>query len=161
MPIKIIQYACEICGYIYGGKKVDPEDAKRMAEECEDRGPIIEYPIGCMYGDNTEDSFYKNITLCVATNRECPTNAHINDGSYWACRDVGFGDSLDESMCSGCSLSLGKYDGNLDPTQDNFKRMVKWLRSQMIDITVWDGEKPVSLATYRKKWREKQNEQSD
>ena len=158
MTFRIIQYACGICGYVYGGKNTTEEDAKRWAEECEARGPMIEYPIGCMYGDNTKGAFYQNITLCVAENREMPTSSHMNVGSSWACRDTGYGDSLGESMCSGSSLSLGKGDGGLDPTQDNFKRMVKYLRSQMIDITVWDGEKPVSYATFMKRWREKKNE---
>lgn len=132
---KIIFYECELCRRRYTEKK--------HAEECE-RAKPPEYPIGCIYGDH-KDSMYKNITFAVAKNR---FTGHLNVGSSWACRDNGYGDSLGENTCGGNSLMLDKYHANLDFNHPTFKRMVNWLKSQNIPITVWDGEKAVPLSEY-------------
>jgi len=124
---KIIKYECEICRRQF---KTECD-----CKNCEDMGEAPPYPIGCIY----ENPFYEDITFAVAHNNH---DGHANFGSSWACRDNGYGDSLGVNQCGGVSLKLNK-NNNVDPTTPHFKRMVKWLRSQSIDITVWDGEKAV------------------
>lgn len=137
---KIVQYECDICRQRYSEKE--------EAEKCEARAFADEYPIGCMYGDHEKGSFYENITFAVATN---DTDHHINLGASWACRDNGSGDSLGESLCSGNSLNLNNFDANLDFEHPTFKRMVEYLKSQNIPITIWDGENPVPFEKEKKK----------
>jgi len=137
MPIKVIRYECAICGQRYS----EESDAK----ECEDRGTGEEYPIGCIHASHVKGDIYENITFAVAINE---IKGHANWGSDWACRDNGAGDSLGEQKC-GCG-TLKLYHDKIDPEHPTFKRMVKWLRKQKIDITVWDGKKPVKLKEWLK-----------
>jgi hypothetical protein len=130
----------------YGGRL-----AEKYAQECEDRGPGVTYPIGCIYGDHADDSMYDKITFAVAENR---IEGHSNRGSSWACRDTGYGDSIGLEKCGGSTLWMSKSCGNLNPRTPHFKRMLSFLRSQQIDITVWDGEKPISIATFYKLHRQ-------
>jgi hypothetical protein len=82
----------------------------------------------------------------------------MNVGGSWACRDIpGVGDSLGEERCGSGDLSLQKYDGNLNPDHPTFKRMVDYLQSQGIDVTVWDGEKPVFLEKWLEERARKKN----
>ena len=134
MPKKVIHYECEICGRRY--------KTKQGAVNCEKRGTGINYPIGCIYGDHTRGMFYHNITFAIATNR---VDRHTNLGSSWACRDNGAGDSLGLARCGGNSLRLTDHDGKISQYHPTFKRMVKWLESQKIPVTVWDGERAVLL----------------
>jgi hypothetical protein len=145
MPKKIIQYDCDICKYRF--------NTWDSAVECEDRGHGEEYPIGCIYGDHTPGDMYANITFAVAKNE---VTGHSNWGSSWACRDTGYGDSLGEETCGSPTLTLCYHHSYLNPLTPHFKRMVKWLRSQLIDITMWDGEKAISYATFMKLYREKE-----
>lgn len=136
----IIRYKCEICKEEYL--------SEQTALDCEARGLPPKYPIGCIYGNHEKDAFYEGITFAVARNRcnESGGLGHMNVGSSWACRDrPNVGDSLGEERCAGASLRLSKYDGNIDPEQPHFKRMVEWLQSQNVDITVWNGKKPIFL----------------
>lgn len=140
-------FECEICNYRH--KKVE------FAVGCEARGPGKEYPIGCIYGNHEKDAMYADITFAIAKNRIV---GHANWGSSWACRDR-CGDTLGESMCGGGNtLHLNKHTSHLDTAAPHFRRMVKWLRGQQIDITIWDGEKAVSYATYFKLLRKKKTD---
>jgi len=140
MPTKIIQFDCNICKRRHSDKE--------SAQICEDQGLGVEYPIGCIYANHEDGAFYQNITFAVAENL---INKHYNNGGSWACRDIfGVGDSLGKQMCSGSSLDLNEYDSHIDIEHPTFKRMVEWLQSQNIDVTVWDGEKAVPLG----KWLE-------
>ena len=142
---KIIEYECEICRY----RSTD----KKSVEKCEARGLGKQYPIGCIYGDHSEGAFYENITLAVAQNKiKKGCMGHSNTGNSWACRDNGYGDSLGRERCGSGTLYLNKHDGRLDFNHPTFKRMVDYLKSKNIPITVWDGSKPVPY----KKWMKKQ-----
>jgi len=134
MPKKVIRYECEICRSRY--------ITRSGAIDCEKRGPGVSYPIGCIYGNHTKGVLYYNITFAVATNL---IDGHGNWGSSWACRDSRAGDSLGSQKCGGNSLELTDYDGKISQHHPTFKRMVKWLESQEIPVTVWDGEKAVPL----------------
>ena len=142
MPTKIILYQCDICKLKYYD-----DDAEIDAHQCEARGPGKTYPIGCIYGNHGEDAMYNGITFAVARNK---IEGHANWGSNWACRDTGYGDSLGENKCGGSSLWMTKSECNVNPHTPHFKRMIKYLRDNMIDITVWDGMKPVYYATFYK-----------
>jgi hypothetical protein len=133
--MKIIpeQYQCEVCGSRYS--------TKEETTLCELRKAPI-YPIGLIYGNHSRDAFYKDITFAVAENK---IHEHYNNGGFWACRDNGYGDSLDEELCCGGSLFLGEYDGKIDVNHATFKRMVEYLKRKNIKITVWDGSKAISL----------------
>lgn len=140
---KIVEYQCEICFGVYREKK--------NAEACEARGLPEGYPIGCLYGTNNyPDSFYARITFAVARNiMGTRVSGHINMGSSWACRDIpGVGDSLGDQRCGTGSLKLSEHDANLDPEHPTFKRMVDWLESQDIPVTVWNGKKAIPLKEY-------------
>ena len=134
MPTKIVKFDCNICGRRY--------DLKKDAQICEDQGPGTEYPIGCIYANHEDGAFYQDITFAVASNS---VERHSNNGGSWACRSNNYGDSLGTEHCGGSSLSLNEYDSHINVGHPTFKRMVKWLQSQNIDITVWDGEKAVPL----------------
>ena len=148
---KIVKYQCEICFQVW--------EEKKNAEDCEARGLPEEYPIGCLYGTTNEpDSFYARITFAVARNiMGTRMSGHMNMGSSWACRDIpGVGDTLGNLRCGSGSLSLSDYDANLDPEHPTFKRMVDWLQSQDIPVTVCDGEKAISLEQFMEKGYEKE-----
>lgn len=141
MKIVPERYRCEICGSTYNDK-VD-------AFECESRGEAVMYPIGLIHGNHSKDSMYSDITFAIAELSAC---GHANDSSKWACRDNGAGDSLGKQMCgNGNSVHLNKYDAKLNPDHPTFKRMVNWLKENKIPITVWDGEKPISLSDFLKR----------
>ncbi|MCK5292860.1 MAG: hypothetical protein KAR39_12695 [Thermoplasmata archaeon] len=140
---KIVEYECEICFSTFKEKK--------NALACEAQGLPEEYPIGCLHGTNNyPDSFYAEITFAVARNLVGPRRfGHMNAGSSWACRDIpGVGDSLGEDRCGTGSLKLSEYDAHLDPEHPTFKRMVAWLESQDIPVTVWNGKKAIPLEEY-------------
>ena len=138
--IKITHYECLICGNRY--------DKETDAKKCYDKGLYTKYPIGCIYGDHRKGVFYENITFAIAENRACETNKHLNNGSSWACRDTGCGDSLGKSMCGGNFLNLNEYHSHIDIEAPHFKRMVEWLREQGINITVWNGIEAIPLLKY-------------
>ncbi len=147
MVDKVELWECGICGYRY---KTEAE-----AKQCEDRGPGKEYPIGCIYGDHTPGAMYEKITFAVAYNQVEPKGmyAHMNTGGSWACRDNGAGDSLGNSRCGGPTLFLNHHQCRIDPSSAHFIRMVNYLRKNQIEITVWDGEKAVSYATFLKRFK--------
>lgn len=139
----IVRYQCEICFQVY-----DEEDT---ALACENRGLPEAYPIGCLYGTtNDPESFYAGITFAVANNIMGTRNSgHMNMGGSWACRDIpGVKDTLGSERCGSGSLSLSDWDAHLDPKHPTFKRMVDWLKSQDIPITVWDGKRAIPLEEY-------------
>jgi hypothetical protein len=127
------------------------DDAEMDAHQCEARGPGVTYPIGCVYGNHSDASMYEQITFAVAYNR---IEGHANMGASWACRDTGYGDSLGENRCGGNSLWMSKSCGSLNPRAPHFIRMLEFLRSQQIDITVWDGEKAIAIANFYRLHRE-------
>ena len=137
--ITITEHQCELCKLRY--------DVMEDCMKCEARGPGKTYPIGCIYGNHEDASMYEQITFAVALNR---IEGHMNCGASWACRDTGHGDSLGPNRCGGPTLWLSKSCCNVNPYANHFKRMIKYLRDNMIDITVWDGTKPVSYATFYK-----------
>lgn len=148
MPIRIVAYQCKFCKLKYygGGAEID-------AHQCEARGPGATYPIGCIYGNHSTDSMYERITFAVATNR---IEGHANMGASWACRDTGYGDSIGAEKCGGSTLWLSKGDCQLHLKAPHFHRMLSFLRSRQIDITVWDGEKPVAIGNFMRLYRKKE-----
>lgn len=142
----ITLYQCNICRTRY--------NELESAIHCFERGLAPYYPIGCIYGNHEAGNMYEHITFTVATNEPNIYFPHMNDGASWACRDSDAGDSLGESMCAGNSLHLTKHNAKIDPSQPHFKRMVKWLRNQRIDITVWDGDKAITYTAFMRKWFE-------
>lgn len=129
------KYVCGICGYKYS------ERYDCLA--CEQKGHAVEYPIGCIYGDLRKGAFYEDITFAVAENIPDKMNPHLNNGGSWACRDNGSGDSLGDFMCGGSFLTLNEHNCFIDKNHPTFKRMVTWLESQDIPVSVWDGKKAV------------------
>jgi len=120
-------YVCEICRQRY--------PTREMAERCEARGPGREYPIGMIYGLCDRDLVFAIISNNV--------QRHSNWPCFWVTRDNGASDTLGvDSICGGSSLD---HPCPPNPETPAFRRMIKFLRSRSIDITVWDGEKPVSL----------------
>ena len=132
-----VKYKCMICTWSY--------NSLENAIECASRGYAPTYPIGCIYGNHKKGHMYENITFAVAQNR---LELHSNLGYLWACRDTGAGDTLNEEMCSGGTLTLNEHYKYLDVETPHFKRMVKYLTEARIPITVWDGEKAVPYEEY-------------
>jgi len=97
-----------------------------------------------IFASHGDGDFYENITFALAKNR---IEGHANNMSLWACRDNGAGDSLGEQRCGGGPVPKveSDYGTNIDVEHPTFKRMVKWLKSQDIFVTVWDGEIAVPL----------------
>lgn len=126
-------YICEVCNREYSTQK--------MAEECESGGAAVEYPIGMISGYYGEG----DLIFAVAENR---VRGHINKGGLWATRDNRAGDNLGKELCGGSSLG-GFHPPN--PKTPAFQRMIDYLTSKGIDITVWDGQKPVPLDEWIKK----------
>lgn len=122
------RYECQICGRSW----TDPEEAKR----CEARGRGPEYPVGCIHGDH-ESSLYRDVTFAVAASS---ADGHTSLGAFWVCRDNGFGDTLGPAVCGRCPIRLNRCFGRVNPESPTFKRMVAWLQSQDIPVTVWNGE---------------------
>lgn len=134
---KLIQHwECEVCRRRY--------DEKEEAERCESHTPV-EYPVGCVFMDDP-NGMYGGFCFAVAEN---DIRGHLNSLSLWACRNNGGGDSLGNSMCGGAHTDLGKYSRFADPRTPTFQRMINWLQSQNIPVTVWDGERPVPLAEWK------------
>ncbi len=125
------KYECEICGRQFAKRE--------RAAECEGLSRK-EYPVGLIFGDHTPDAFYKDITFAVAKIRFF---GHCNDSPRWACRDNGAGDSVGEEMCGGNFLELSEYDAKFSEDHPTFKRMVKFLKSQNIPITIWNGKEAI------------------
>lgn len=140
MANKIVttKYECSICERRF--------DTLEEAESCKAQGDWPQYPIGMLYGDHEEGAFYKEITFVMASNQQL---GHGNNGSSWAFRDNGAGDSIGKNRCGlGGDIRLGKRHGKLNPEHPTFKRAVGYVRSLGLEPTVWDGEKPVSLSEY-------------
>jgi len=138
--MKIIpqQYQCEICKRIY------LSDVEAL--ECESRKPPI-YPKGMIFGGN-KNGMYRGMTFAIA---QVKSSNHSNDSFLWVCRDTEIGDSLGVDKCSsGNYLDLGKGD-TPNPNHPTFKRMVKYLRNNLILITVWDGKKVIFLKNFKQK----------
>ena len=127
------QYECDICHRRY--------TTKEEAMECEAKKAPI-YPIGMIFGNNEPEAFYESIVFAIAENG---IDRHWNQTSCWACRGGKLkfvGDSLGKQMCgSGNFTRLGPYDAKVDRTLPEFESMRKWLISQKIVPTIWDGEK--------------------
>lgn len=145
-PMKTIPalYQCEICNRKY--------DVEADAIQCEMQGVLSEsehYPVGMILADK-DDYHYGNITFALAKYDE----VHGHDTRYvlWACRGAG-NDSLGSQMCGS---SNGHYHRRLkkehrcnpDVNSVHFKRMVAYLESENIPVTIWDGTRPVPLAEY-------------
>lgn len=128
---KIVEYECEICKSRY--------DSEKNARDCEDTGLAPEYPVGCIY----QQSFYKNMIFAVAENY---LDRHYNYFSSWACRDIEIGDSLGKNMCGGnrsCKLNEHMAIQEEHRELPVFQRMVNFLKSEGIRVTIWNGTKPV------------------
>jgi hypothetical protein len=83
--------------------------------------------------NKNKTELYNGITFAVATS---VMNGHYLQGSMWATRDNGAGDSLGGERCGDGSL---RVHGVPNPNHPTFKRMVKFLQSQNIPVTVWSG----------------------
>lgn len=143
MMKKIVRYECEICNCEYE----NIEDAL----ECEARGLPVFYPIGTIWGNHNEGSFYEEITFAVAVNRSVK-HSHSNYGGSWACRDNGAGDTLGKSKCGSGTLRLTEWHNKLNPEHPTFKRMVAYLESEGIDVRVWNGKEAVYLEEWLKEY---------
>ena len=130
---KHIVFECEICGGRY--------NTEQGAIDCESRGLGPEYPIGCVFGNHTPGDLYSGITFAVAGNDT--KWKHYNDLILWACRDNRHGDSLGDEKCGGCHTDLRADDAKINKEHPTFKRMIAWLKSRGIPITIWDGTKAV------------------
>ena len=127
------QYECEICRRRFATAK--------EALACEQRKVPI-YPVGLIYGNHTPGTLYCDITFAVA--RENTIERHTNITGSWACRSRFYGDSLDDNLCGSANgLSLSEYDAKLDFEHPTFKRMIEYLESKNIPITIWNGKEPV------------------
>lgn len=141
MVKKIEYWECEICGNRF--------DSEENAKDCEARGvpDISRYPQGMLVGDHS-GGLYKDITFAV-----CKVNVHKHYFSfvYWACRENKAGDSLGENLCgSGSYVDPDRINNNLNIKHPTYIRMIKWLQSQNIPITVWDGFKAIPLDDWLK-----------
>jgi len=143
MKVIPARYVCDICGRKF--------DSEADALECEAAGlpetNKARFPIGMILGD--KGGFYEDIAFAIADYDE--NIGHDARYVMWACRSTN-GDSLGKSVCGSSGgdrlLDLVGRKCSHDPESDNFKRMVAWLESQGIPVTVWDGSKPVPLAQY-------------
>jgi hypothetical protein len=123
--------------------------ARRCEKKCLEKSKIPIIPEGMIYGEpQNPKALYPNMTFCVA-------KKHKQDGEYiqagnWACRQNSNGDTLGNQYCSG-NQSFPGYGKNVpDINHITFKRMYKYLRKVIgvENITVWNGEKPVSIYDY-------------
>lgn len=153
----ITYYECDICRTQY--------HKAEHAQKCEAAGYGTEYPVGLMYGNHTQsEHLYYDITFAVASNH---LHSHTNWGYSWACRDNGYSDSLDESICtSGNELKLTEHHGHLNPNHPTFKRMVNYLIDHKYplndhEIQVWNGKEPIPLAQYIEEWNQRHNLRSN
>lgn len=141
--MKIIQlYQCEICGTTY--------DSESAALACEGRGKDDgeRWPIGLVYAYGKDDHLYAPITFAVAGYYQTHSSKHSKPEIFsWACRDMPnpHGDCLGENTCGSKSHNSIKRLPPTDPETPHFRRLVAWLQSQSIPVTVWDGSKPVPL----------------
>lgn len=129
---KIIKYECGICGRRF--------DNMGDAFACEAEGLAREYPIGCIFACHTAGAMYSNMTFAVASNR---LEKHLNWRTRWACRDNQYDDCLGENKCGSDINDLNEYDARIDFNHPTFIRMVEWLKSQSIPITIWNGVEAV------------------
>ncbi len=142
----IVRYECEICQREY--------DKETKAIQCEMRGIPDLLPTGLILGGGS--GMYKNITFAVAEAyyNTGPSGKHLADFCAWACRDTGAGDSLGKERCSGNHLydNESKFSGLEAPDVNHptFKRMVKYLKSQNIEPTIFNGKEIVPLNNYLK-----------
>lgn len=143
----ISYYVCDICHEHF--------DTAKEAQQCEDQGraegDAEKFPIGMILGE--KDGFYSNMTFALAQH-ELLEDRHSSTYVTWACRDGGpYGDSLGHNLCCSpngndtASLRPG-YNDTPDIHAAHFKRMVSWLQSRNIPVTVWDGTRAVPLEEY-------------
>lgn len=132
---KIEYFQCEICKSQF--------DSFEDAFECEKKPAPREYPKGLIFADNRKGAFYEEIIFCVAKNS---VEGHVNNISLWACRNNKFGDSLGKDMCgSNNSATLNENSVHINRNMSEFGRMVKFLKDNGIPITMWNGNKAISL----------------
>jgi hypothetical protein len=139
--LTLTTYQCEICG-----------DKFREAEHalaCEAKGVFDRskcYPVGMILASNGPGDLYEKMTFSVASYGEA-NGKHSAYFSMWACRDEsGYGDSLWEQTC-GCHdhHDLNSHYANIDHTRPSFQRMMTYLKSRGIPVTVWNGSAPVPV----------------
>lgn len=140
----LIEYQCEICSR----KHSTADDALA----CEARGRFDMskvYPVGMILASNKPGDLYEKMTFAVAVYGKSD-GKHTCNFHCWACRDTGpAGDTLGDDTC-GCwsHADLGTYYAQVDPERPSFKRMVAYLQSKGIAVTVWDGARPVPLGEW-------------
>jgi len=134
-----IKYICEICNAKY------QEEESALA--CEARGVEIacDKPIGLIYGNHQSGEMYHNCTFAVAQHYrgDWGSERHRICFNSWACRENVYGDSLGNDKCEGSDLN--EWYAHLNPETPHFKRMVTYLESNDIPVTVWNGKRPVPL----------------
>lgn len=127
-------YVCEICGSDYE----NPDNAL----ECESQGIGKTYPTGMIFAHN-DNGLYGNIIFAVASNR---VDGHSNSISAWAARDgANYRDSFGNHKCMSPTNIMNKWYARINPIMPAFNRMVDWLKSVNVPVTVWNGERPVPL----------------
>ena len=131
------RFQCEVCHNYY--------DTPDEAIACEAKMPP-QYPVGMIYGNaNAESHHARDMTFAIAKVRH---DRHWNDSPSWACRDTGVGDSLGKEVCKGGGFTAMTADDAPAKDHPTFLRMVEWLQSRDILVTVWDGYKVVTLRDY-------------
>lgn len=126
-------YQCEICRATYATA------AKAMV--CEARGVERDIPAGTIVG-NSVCGYSAGIVFAV-TGSEISCG-HFRDVFAYACRDTGYGDTLDDT----CSLrGIDPYaPARVNAAAPAFRRMIEALIAKGLEPRVWDGSKAIPLA---------------
>ena len=137
----VTRYVCEICGKVY--------DDEAGALACEARGSpdTSHLKLGCIDCDHSPGAFYRECVFALASVLEGALHPEDVQILALACRDNVHGDHclLVGPLCSGNSWFRRGRPAKPDFNKPALRRMVKALRDQGIEPTLWDGEKAVPL----------------
>ena len=138
MTRSITKHYCDDCN--------SSHDTLEGAERCESQGRPANKPIGMIFGDNRPNAFHSQIILAIAG--PDTHDWHGYGPPTWAARDMeGVGDSFGDERCGGGDLGeMDKEQAHIDFNMPAFGRMVDYLTSEGIEITIWDGERAVPIA---------------
>ena len=131
-------YVCEVCQRHH--------DIMESAEKCENAIPPQFPPKGMVFGNHRSGAMYSDITFAISI---AEMKGHFIRCASYACRSIKYGDSLGDvgGLCD-AAPSKGKLNNYLDPLHPTFIRMVSFLQSKGISVTVWDGEEVLTLIQY-------------
>lgn len=145
----ITEYECEICNHRYGIEK--------NAIYCESKGVFdgTLFPIGLMfeYHDNGFVGIFSIAQITLSSSGYGKN--HLGTGNYWACRieQNAHGDSIGDERCGGDYFQSNtewvdnwiRYHKITPEKIDSpeFKRMVKFLKSQHITPRYYNEQKEI------------------